>query len=917
MSNLQYFDIEQTSNDNRKVKGIILKNGIHIILMSDVKLSTSTCAISVASGSRLDKYEGTAHFLEHLLFMGTEKYPKHNAFEKYVNKSGGHSNAFTANDFTCYYISLDSKYLEKGIDMLSQFFIKPLLKEKYIKSELEIINSEHDKNMADDFWINEDIFNNFIEPSKYTIFGTGNSTSLKSITQSDIQKYYTENYTSDKLNICITDTIPIEEMEKKYISYFKEIPKSESQQHDIVPIKFIDKDLIIFNSNTEHNYINCYLLFDCDNKNIIDYCLANMISFLLGIEFEDSISYYLKENNIISNCYTSCKDFYDDKANINIKYYMYGDNKNKDDINTIINSTKEYINYLLNLSFEEFESCYKKYQIIQTLQNMYNEKTDATSISNNMITFDKIFSIIGPNYVPDFIETTYNRFKYMLKTIIYKYTTNINIYDINENDFIQSKWYTSKYYLTNYKNTKISKNYNYTLDKFINMYSSINLKSLHKEKIDSEFKKPELIIDDEKNNKQVFLSKGNYYNKPISNITVIRRNDLLNDKYHKLLFDIYKSLCMMVINYYINVSECYLLNFNITDIDNYYIINFNGPQDYVDEYITKIMTLIHPDNIFNNDKLDIYFGKIKEETISNINNLKFLGSIEYAEIVFSSMINNDYSIDEELETISELTSKKFVNDVKYCLMYNEEKYIILGIQDNEILKINNEINNYYITDIIDKISFNKVKYYQNNKYENILPEIKEHIVIPKQFAKNKNNAVIQYYKIYMINSNILKNNIILEIISSLLSSYFFDKIRTRDKIGYIAEVSFNIIKYDDNNLNLISYNVQSSHSIEKIKQSITEFNEEIDKLIKEEKEIKEQFEEIKQSMMLSIDKPFKSIKSEMSYYVINIVNNVDDFDYKNVLRNIYNSIDYENDGKQIIVDIINNIKPFDVIYDST
>lgn len=913
MNNIQYFDIEQTTNDVRKVKGLILENGIHIILINDTKIPISTCAVTVASGSRLDEYEGTAHFLEHLLFMGTEKYPKHNAFEKYINKCGGNSNAFTGNEFTCYYISLDNKYLEKGVDMLSQFFIKPLLKDKYIKSELEIINSEHEKNMADDYWINEDIFNNFIKESKYTIFGTGNSTSLESITQQDIEKYYKKNYTSDKINICITDSISIEEMETKYIKYFNIIHKTKSQPDNFEPIQFIDKDLIIFKSNTDHNYINCYLIFDCDSKDINDYCISNMISFLLGIEYEESISYYLKENNIISSCYTSCKEYYDDKANINIKYYIYNDNKRKELIDIIIKSTRDYINFLENLTFEEFKTCYKKYQIIHTLQNMYNEKTDAVSISNNMVTFNKLYSILGPNYVPDFVETLYNRFIHMLKTIIYKYTTNMNIYNIPKDNFIKSKWYTSKYFITNYNDVKVETKYKYSLDKFLNMYTSINLKNLHKDKIDTEFKKPELILDEEKNKKQIYLSKGNYYNKPICNISVIRKNNLLNDKYHKLIFEIYVLLCNMILNYYINVSECYLLNFNIYDMDNYYIINFNGPQDYIDEFITKIMTIIHPDNIFNFD-ITTHFNKIKDNIIDNINNLKFNGSLEYSEIIYSSIINNDYGIEEELQVLKNLTLEEFSNDIKKCLTYIEEKYIILGMEENEILKIKNEINNYYINDIIDKISFNRTKYCNKIEYENKIPKIEKEIIINKQFIKNKNNALIQYYIIEMDKNDIIKNKIILRIISSLLSNYFFDKVRTRDKIGYITYVSFDIIKYDDNNLNIITYNVQSSHTVEKIKQSIKEFNEEIQNLIIEDKEIKEQFNEIKSSLMLNIEKPFKSIKSEMSYYIDNIINDIKDFEYKNVLGNIYSKLDYEKDAKQIIIDIINNKEPNYVIY---
>jgi insulysin len=175
LNKFQYFDISQTINDKREVKGLILQNGIKVVLISDKNIIDSSCSIAVNAGYLQDEFEGTAHFLEHLLFMGSEKFPLQNEYHSYVSVCGGTDNAFTGDNITCYYLEIESTFLKKGIEMLSWFFKKPLLDDKFIKSEMQIINSEHEKNLLSDFWIMDDILKKFIKSNKYTKFGTGNN----------------------------------------------------------------------------------------------------------------------------------------------------------------------------------------------------------------------------------------------------------------------------------------------------------------------------------------------------------------------------------------------------------------------------------------------------------------------------------------------------------------------------------------------------------------------------------------------------------------------------------------------------------------------------------------------------------------------------------------------------------------------
>jgi len=65
----------------------------------------SYCSITVNAGSFNDPPErqGLAHFLEHMIFMGSDKYPDESEYSKHISSHGGYENAYTENEHTNYY----------------------------------------------------------------------------------------------------------------------------------------------------------------------------------------------------------------------------------------------------------------------------------------------------------------------------------------------------------------------------------------------------------------------------------------------------------------------------------------------------------------------------------------------------------------------------------------------------------------------------------------------------------------------------------------------------------------------------------------------------------------------------------------------------------------------------------------------
>lgn len=99
---LRVTNIVKSQQDNRDYRGLQLTNGLKVLLISDPATDKAAAAMTVDVGhmSDPDNLPGLAHFCEHMLFLGTKKYPNENAYSTYLAENGGSSNASTYADNT-------------------------------------------------------------------------------------------------------------------------------------------------------------------------------------------------------------------------------------------------------------------------------------------------------------------------------------------------------------------------------------------------------------------------------------------------------------------------------------------------------------------------------------------------------------------------------------------------------------------------------------------------------------------------------------------------------------------------------------------------------------------------------------------------------------------------------------------------
>ncbi|CAK0851930.1 unnamed protein product [Prorocentrum cordatum] len=105
--------------------------------------------MAVQAGSLDDPAElpGLAHFCEHMLFLGTSRYPLPDDYRNFMSAHGGTHNAFTAGEVTVYFGEVPYEAASDALSRFSDFFRAPLFNSDYVQKEVHAIDNEHAKNV--------------------------------------------------------------------------------------------------------------------------------------------------------------------------------------------------------------------------------------------------------------------------------------------------------------------------------------------------------------------------------------------------------------------------------------------------------------------------------------------------------------------------------------------------------------------------------------------------------------------------------------------------------------------------------------------------------------------------------------------------------------------------------------------------
>lgn len=234
-------DIVQPQVDHRDYRYLMLDNGLKVLLVSDPGADKAAVAMDVEVGSRQDPamHPGLAHFLEHMLFLGTERYPEAGEYQAYISAHGGRNNAYTAFENTNYFFDIAPAYLEPALDRFSEFFIAPLLRSEYIERERNAVHSEYMMGIRDDARRAQDVLRTVINPDHpFAGFSVGNLQTLADLEgegslRAAVQGFYQRYYGAERMALTVIGVQSLDLLENMVRARFSAVPAGAQPREPI------------------------------------------------------------------------------------------------------------------------------------------------------------------------------------------------------------------------------------------------------------------------------------------------------------------------------------------------------------------------------------------------------------------------------------------------------------------------------------------------------------------------------------------------------------------------------------------------------------------------------------------------------------------------------------------------------------
>lgn len=199
-----------------------LPTGLRVITerVAGVRSAAVGCWVDTGTRDEADSEAGASHFLEHLLFKGSEQLSAREISERF-DAMGAQSNAFTSKDYTCYWARLLDDDLAEGIELLAEMLQRPAFRSEEIDSERQVVIEEINMNDDDPGDLAHEEFFQAVfagHPLERPVLGTRQS--VAAMTRDDLAGYWTRRYQAGSTVLAVAGSVDHAEVVELASRYF-------------------------------------------------------------------------------------------------------------------------------------------------------------------------------------------------------------------------------------------------------------------------------------------------------------------------------------------------------------------------------------------------------------------------------------------------------------------------------------------------------------------------------------------------------------------------------------------------------------------------------------------------------------------------------------------------------------------------
>ena len=292
----------KSDNDNKQYQYMELDNQLKVVLVSDPTADHGAASLDVNVGSLQDPQlrPGLAHFLEHMLFLGTKSYPVAGEYQSFISQHGGRHNAYTSSEHTNYFFQIDGSQLQGALDRFSRFFYEPLFTEEYVQREKEAVHSEFKSKFKDDYrrihYVQKALMNP-AHPASH--FATGNLSTLSdndsSAVRDDLLAFYERYYSANLMTLTVYGPQDLKTLKNWVETLFNPI-QNQNTTLDAYPDTLFEQLPLDVSIQPVKEILSLSFAFPLNQPvNYYQQKPTHYIGHLLGHEGEGSVLAWLKQ----------------------------------------------------------------------------------------------------------------------------------------------------------------------------------------------------------------------------------------------------------------------------------------------------------------------------------------------------------------------------------------------------------------------------------------------------------------------------------------------------------------------------------------------------------------------------------------------------------------------------------------------